>query len=279
MTQPYELLNASVDPSADTGRSVSEVDIVINCYFPVQTKRVRKRSNPWMDNAVKHRIRERDETYKQMILTIGEEQIHLRAEFQSLRYKVRWAITDSRRDFFLRQRHNRQKLWEVPNEQLNRKIRLETSANLGINEINQHFVSMGQHEAVHAAPPVNAPSNVVRLPKIVNAIHFQPVQPLEVHEFLREIVRKKKACRPNAIPHLIMAAIHHHLVISLNHLISKCWSRGICFDVFKVAEVVPIPKSAHPHIGDEYRPFTLVSNLSKCLKKLHIVDWPVTLNH
>ena len=54
----------------------------------------------------------------------------------------------------------------------------------------------------------------------------------------------------------------------LVELVNKSFQSGIFPDIFKIAKIIPIFKNESPVLSNNYRPISLLSNISKIIEKL-----------
>ena len=65
-----------------------------------------------------------------------------------------------------------------------------------------------------------------------------------------------------------LKAISEHIADPLAHIINKCIEKSIWPDALKAAEVVPIYKSGKKFVFNNYRPISLILNISKIFEKV-----------
>ena len=138
---------------------------------------------------------------------------------------------------------------------------------LNVDELNSHFVRMGQHGTSHeemALPTSTNEEQPVSCPKL----QFETIQPPVVFEILCDMSSKKKASGPWSVPHQLLRLLTPYLTEPLTHLINQCLQRGEYPDIFKIAAITPIPKQAAASHPDHFRPISLIANLSKLFEKI-----------
>ena len=167
------------------------------------------------------------------------EQPDLRVRYKDLEKKARQAVGSAKRIFFSKIKDDRRKLWSVFSKILNRKQIESSPTDADPNDMNSHFVSMGQHGKPHDPP--EEPS-LAETPGADNVFVFQTVGTAEVARYLREITQKRKSTGPNGIPHQLLKKIIPLIDQPITNLINNCLINGVFPDVFKTATVIPIPK-------------------------------------
>ena len=77
-----------------------------------------------------------------------------------------------------------------------------------------------------------------------------------------------KAVGPSSIPTKILKDFKKQLSILLSQLINLSFNKGVFPSSLKLAKVIPIHKKGDTQDSNNYRPISLLSNLSKIIKKL-----------
>ena len=95
-----------------------------------------------------------------------------------------------------------------------------------------------------------------------------PVEHKEVLMIFSRLWKEKKASGPNGIPHQVLLRIQSFVIAPLTILINRCLEVGKYPTIFKSASVTPIPKINRPTSVDDFRPISLVCNLSKVFERV-----------
>ena len=62
--------------------------------------------------------------------------------------------------------------------------------------------------------------------------------------------------------------IAQYISPALTHVINICFETGICPQLFKTAEIIPLHKKSEKSNCNNYRPLALISNLAKIFDSL-----------
>ena len=101
-------------------------------------------------------------------------------------------------------------------------------------------------------------------------IFLSPTTPADI-ESLIIYIKPNKAIGPNSIPTKILKEFKTELSEPLSDMINVSFNKGIFPDFLKVANVVPIHKKGEKLDPNNYRPISLLSNISKLYEKaMHI---------
>ena len=77
-----------------------------------------------------------------------------------------------------------------------------------------------------------------------------------------------KASGPNSIPTFVLKHLNNEISIVLSKLINLSFANGVFPDILKSSSVLPLFKKGSKIICGNYRPISLLSNISKILEKL-----------
>ena len=81
-------------------------------------------------------------------------------------------------------------------------------------------------------------------------------------------LKASKSIEPNSLPAKIMEQLNDIIASPLAELINKSFQGGIFPDIFKIAKFIPVFKSEARVLCNNYRPISLLSNISKLIEKL-----------
>ena len=95
---------------------------------------------------------------------------------------------------------------------------------------------------------------------------ISPTTPDEIKNIIKSL-KSSKCVGPNSIPTKILHLIKDKIYIPLSELINKS-SAGFFPNVCKNAKVIPIFKIESRHLCNNYRPISLLSNISKIIEKI-----------
>ena len=226
---------------------ISELSHLFNVHFPLRTIRVRSDDKPWVKPSLKILVNARDRAYAQKKTL----------KYLRLRKAVSWHVRKLKQEFLLRGvcSNSHAKTWKSINELLHRRRKPVTADADALCELFSKNFS-------------NSDLNDVS----TNSLHSAPMT-VTLHE-VTEVMRslKKGSPGPDEIPYWILRDYTPLLAPLVHHVISLSFSSGLVPNCFKVANVIPIPKSGQPAISD-FRPISLLSMLNKVMEKIVFRKW------
>ena len=141
------------------------------------------------------------------------------------------------------------------------------------NCFNDFFVNIGN--SVEAKIPKVTPFNTFLKDKNNNSFFIKPVDENEIKSMISKLF-SSKACGPNSIPTHILKLNLDFLTLPLKHIINLSFSEGCFPQMLKLADICPIFKKKDKNRCENYRPISLLSNLSKlfeCAMHTRIYDF------
>ena len=249
----------------------------------LSNKEMGLKQRPWITHDILATMKERDDFHKQYV-----------AEKNSLRKKIIFRIYKSKRnivvknirasknnyysEFFQNHKNNSKKTWEgirdvinlskknhtVPNNIFYKNTTYTDTAGMS-NCFNDFFVNIGN--SVEAKiPRVDTPFTNFLKNKNDASIFLKPIDDDEIRSIISSL-STSKACGPNSIPTHILKNNIDLLVSPLKHIINLSFSEGCFPQLLKLAEVCPIFKKKDKNRCENYRPISLLSNLSKIFER------------
>ena len=141
--------------------------------------------------------------------------------------------------------------------------------NLISNHFNKFFTSIAEKINRNI---VNAKKTQLSYlgPENKNTIFLSPTVPEDV-EYLISSMKKNKASGPNSIPTNILKLFKKEFSKALSDIINISFNQGVFPNILKIANVIPIHKKGDKLDCNNYRPISLLSNISKIFEKsMHI---------
>ena len=134
------------------------------------------------------------------------------------------------------------------------------------NEFNSFFTSIG-NTIDNKIPLVEKNFKDYLKDQHKKNFYLTPTTPLEISKIITSI-KLSKASGPNSIQTKLLKDCIHIFSFVLSMLINKSFSEGSFPDFLKLANVIPIFKKNDKNICGNYRPISLLSNISKIYERI-----------
>ncbi len=246
-------------------------------------KEVNLLSRPWITNGILKSIKDRDKNHHDYIKELdptAKENL-----FQSYKIKrnlIETLIRQSKRDyyisFFEQNKSNVKKTWEgirnivnisknnrVSPVQLTYKNEIVTNKTKMADFFNDFFVNIGNNVEKKIPKTKKVFTEFLGDPNL-NSIFLSPVDNNEVNSMISKL-NASKACGPNSIPCNIVKSNAKVLTYPIQIILNKSFEEGIFPTLLKQAEVCPIYKKNDKDMCENYRPISLLSNVSKLFER------------
>lgn len=137
-------------------------------------------------------------------------------------------------------------------------------SNLIANIFNKHFTEIGERLARDISPPADfhPPRHIVP-----HSIYLNPATVAEIKSIIGSL-KSKKASGYDKIKAEVLRQVNDEIAPLLCSLINRIIESGQCPTHFKIAVVRPLHKSGTKKEVNNYRPISLISNLSKIFEKV-----------
>ena len=134
------------------------------------------------------------------------------------------------------------------------------------NSFNDYFSSIGQTLQSKIYSSHTHFSKYLKYPNIHSFFVF-PTDKIEVMNLISNL-KIGKASGPNSIPTAILKHLNNEISVALSNLFNLSFSTGVFPNVLKISSVLPLFKKGSKLNCGNYRPISLLSNISKLLEKL-----------
>ena len=130
---------------------------------------------------------------------------------------------------------------------------------------NNFFTSIGKELQKGISPTKKHFSSFLKNPN--NLTFFITLTTVEEVNDLISDLKASKSTGPSSPPTKIMKQLNDITASPLAEIINKSFQSDIFPDVFKIAKVIPIFKSESWVFCNNYRPISLLSNISQLIEK------------
>ena len=133
-------------------------------------------------------------------------------------------------------------------------------------QLNKHFSNIAKAIEAEIPPSKNTFQDYLKNP-LQNTLFLTPTTKKEVMQQIKTL-KNNKAIGPHSIPTKLFKSFSKSLSEPLTDLINLSFSKGVFPDILKLAQVMAAFKKGDKTDKNNYRPISLISNVSKILEKL-----------
>ena len=254
----------------------------INIAKEKASKKIRTNFNikrkEWISTRLANTIRQRDELYQKIINNPNNTQI--KQQYINSRNNINYLIKKEKRAYFQNQTkscpNNSKVIWNTINNIVKPQRNSANITEINIqetghktddktkicNEFVNFFSEVGEKLAKDIIPPDTQYKNTTS----ERSFFLRNVNSDEIKIYISELKNKKAPGFDEVTVELIKSA-REIIAPLMAHQINVIFETGICPQHFKIAKIKPLYKSGNKLETKNYRPISLLSNLSKLFEK------------
>ena len=261
-----------------------KINEAVNKNCPLKTRTISNKSiikEPWMTSGLINSSRKLDKLYKGCYnLERTHEKFIKYKSFRNLFNKTkRAAKIKYYHDQIVEARTDSAKTWKILNKLIgksNNKNEVTSFFNINgtltndriiiSNSFCDFFSNVGPNLA-KKIPAANQAFNTFLHGNYDDTIFLSPTDPEEVQKILSNI-RPKKSCGIDGISNDMLKNLAPVIKLPISIAINKSLETGKVPTILKIAKIVPIYKAKDKQLLTNYRPISLLPNISKILEKV-----------
>ena len=264
------------------------INSILDRYAPV-TKRSKKttklKEKPWITNGILTSIKIKNKMYKKYCKTKDKEkQIKIFNYYKTYHNLINKLIKQSKiehyQEYFKEHKYNLIKTWKGIKELINIKTKsqnqlnslqinneLTTDSNIISNSANTFFTTIASKLEAKLIPEQSKSYLDYLPPQNEKSFFIHPTTPKEVENLISNL-KNNKSTGPNSIPTKILKLTKKIISEPLCNIINISFNTGVFPESMKSAKVIPIFKKGDETQITNYRPISVLSNISKIFEKL-----------
>ena len=232
-----------------------------NKYFPLKKVKRRVCQKTWITNRIKRHIANRDKLYQLWIKTKSE---HDYETYKKKRNEVNMEIKIAKRNEVQNKvkQNNPKELYRHIKKMKGSDTQVKNCGELSVEDFNEYFVTACDKQ--NNTPAAKWKSQQVDQPQ---SMFLRPVTDDEVLKVIASL-KNKKSVGEDGIDVRVLKKAAQVVSPYLKTAFNKCISEGVFPQCMKIAKVVPIFKTGEKNVASNYRPISILGNLSKVLEKI-----------
>lgn len=268
----------------------NKVEGILNVMAPIKTltkKETDLYEKPWITTGLLKSMKNRDKIHKRFV---KEKDVEIKnglfREYKSKRNMIVKLLRITKSDYyehlFLENKNNMKETWKNIRKIININKKSNVSPqSLLVNktlvsdkkamaeEFNKYFTTIG--DKIEKDIPLTSNNFAHYLQNSVNeSIFLNPVNEAEILDLISQM-KVSKSCGPTSIPNKLLKLFGSKLAHPLQHVINLSFCTGHFPDLLKLANVIPLYKKDEKIRCSNYRPISLLSNISKLFEKaMHV---------
>lgn len=238
---------------------------------------------PWITKGIVKCIRKRDKLHKATVK--APDNIILINKYRKYRNTCNYIIKELKKQYYQEKlnicKGNTKETWQIikevcsmkkSNEHCEELLNIATTPEHSLNELNEYFTGIGNTLANDLLSRMNKTEQELAREASMNTSPLCSflLMPTDIYE-VRGIIlglRTRSASGWDRITTTILKQNINSLVPPITHLCNLSLETGKFPDIFKRAVVCPVYKTGNKNEPTNYRPISLLSNLSKILEKI-----------
>lgn len=244
-----------------------------------------RKIKPWITHGLVVSVRHKERIYKETKKKPLD--IKLKNHFREYKNKLASLIKSTKEKYYKDKlddsENDSKRVWTIINEILENKNKTKNNTiksiiqnkklincieepKKGANAFNHFFANVGKNLAEKISFKKN--NNTEKTLNIENKLElFEPTNPSEIVQIISKM-RGGSAPGFDGLTVKILKNIKNHVSTPISHIINNSFKTGTFPNTYKKAIITPIFKSGDPEDISNYRPISILSNISKIFEKI-----------
>jgi len=235
-------------------------------HAPLITLTLKKSSQPWMTSEIRSLMKTRDKIRAKYLRTKKPE---IKENFKLLRNQVKQKIRNAKAVFYYGKfsTGDSKKLWATVRSLNITSTPSKVEPVISSDKLNCHYASVSSvHYPDQISECIKKYVSQTADRKIDDKFHFKYILPEEIINSVNSI--KSNAKGVDQIPIAFLKLCLILLLPVLDHLFNFCLQNSKFPSMWKMANILPIPKVKYPVEPKDYRPISILCVLGKALEKI-----------
>ena len=141
-----------------------------------------------------------------------------------------------------------------------------TDANVIANGFGSYFSNIGKTLAESIPKSIKSTDHYMKTGQNKNSIYLNPTDSNEILKILGKC-KNKKSTGDDGISMALLKQLCEDICVPIAKLVNMSLEQGVVPDAMKLAKVMPIYKAKSKQLFTNYRPISLLSNMSKIIRE------------
>ena len=288
-THPNNILDVNITMDL----FLNDIENVVDKHAPLvklTNKEYKQSQKPWVTKGILKAIKIKNKLLQKYLNEkITEKKLEFQRNFKIYKNKIKSLIRSSKNThykwYFEKHSNNIKKLWKGINEivsssqkgysgpklieLIDEKGQKKNLTNLKdiAGSFNKYFVSVADKILKERKYEGNKHFTSYLNNINIETFILKHVTRVEVEEVMKNI-NANKSCGTHSIPNKILKQLNFSLSQPIMNICNKSFKTGIFPEKLKISKIIPIHKKKSKTIMANYRPISLLSNISKLIEKL-----------
>ena len=274
------------DPDLSISKLIEGITKILDNHAPIKKlkqKNDKSNNKPWISAGILKSIKKKHNLYKNFI---KEKQNHKKNELQNQFKQYRNILTNILKisknnycnKYFAEHKNNLKKAWagikdviniKKQNENIPKTMKIDGNENNNPQNIadsfNKFFGTVATKTKAKIIKTDRKYTDYLKNPN-KKSIFMKPTKITEIRDIILSL-DNAKATGPGSIPTNILKILLPHMSYIISKIINISFNTGIFPDSLKFADIVPVYKKDSKLQVENYRPISLLSNISKIFEK------------
>ena len=266
------------DVNSNFDAFLSNIKHIYNECFPIVTKTISEKrlNSPWINNDILNAIKTKNRLYKDFKIGLVTE-----LQYKQYRNVLNTTIKQRKKSYYLEKftnfKNNTRKIWDTVNQLTGSKHKKDNINCINYNHVkytkdsdiarifNEFYTNVATNLDNDLPPATIDPLSFLEGDYPTSMI-VPPVQPHDVIRVINSLKNKNSNVQELSVS--ILKLNSQFFALPLSTLFNQSINNGKFPQQLKHATVIPIHKKASKEEIGNYRPISLLSNISKIFEKL-----------
>ena len=254
------------DIDAKLGKFNGVINELMDKHAPLVTVTLKQSSQPWITKDIRKLMKKRDRLRSKYLRTNYPDDHEC---FRVLRNKIKQMIRSAKAKFMYSKlaSNNSKTIWSTVRSLNIAPSSQQSNPVVSVDDLNKHYASVASVKYPdEVSECIGRYIDITENKEINDKFHFKYVLPQDIVNAITSIKSNSKGA--DLIPVAFLKLCVPALLPVLDHLFNFSLQNSSFPRVWKMANILPIPKVKNPQQAKDYRPVSILCVLGKALEKI-----------